>query len=64
MTERKTAKPVEAWAVVDKDGRFHFSGDLFENKDNALRVADLQDSLDHDRAPHRVARVRIEEIAP
>ena len=64
-TERKTAKPIEAWAVVDKDNEFSVD-DIFDSWHSAQAVLDSMSlhGLDQDRAPHRVARVVISEVEP
>lgn len=56
------AKPVEAWAVVDKDGWFsrHYIFDV-PAKPSEQTILFFDKSY-ADRAPHRVARVLITEI--
>lgn len=59
------AQPITAWAVVDKDGALasHLIYRL-TSEDYAKHYADFLDRVEAEkhRAPHRIARVRIEEI--
>ncbi len=59
------AHPVTAWAVVDKDGEFTVDA-LFDSENAAHAEIDaiVLHRVDADRAPHRIARVEIREIAP
>lgn len=63
MTERKTAKPLEAWAVVDKDGTINIDL-LYEKETAAKRDASLCNSyqIHKNLQPFRVARVVISEV--
>ena len=59
-TERKTAKLVEAWAVVDKDGTISLEVLNWIQRAPEQWI-ELFNNTDPDRAPHRVARVVISE---
>lgn len=60
---RAPAQPITAWAVVDKDGNTNIDF-VFDEEKTAKAIAQRLNSYPIHRAnsPHRIARVRIEEI--
>lgn len=61
-TNPPLAHPVTAWAVVDKDGKFEIR-ELHRGEPREGWLRSCNDFEPH-RAPHRIARVEIREIAP
>ena len=63
VTERKTAKPIECWAVVDKDGNTDIKS-LSMYTERADHTLAQLNRLFPELAPFRVARVVISEVEP
>lgn len=57
----KTIKPLQAWAVVGKDGSFCLSA-LDDEKEILKLIVDRFNGAFPSRAPHRVVRVEVREI--
>ena len=62
LVEKPLVRPVQAWMVVDKDGKFDPEVDLKGSISSEEYERAYQDRTYPSRAPHKIVRVEITQI--